>query len=35
VITRERGAEWPEVVSTPGARLDALSLEDLFIEVAR
>jgi ABC-2 type transport system ATP-binding protein len=35
VIARERGAQWPEVVSMPGARLDALSLEDLFIEVAR
>lgn len=35
VIARERGAKWPEIVSTPGARLDALSLEDLFIEVAR
>jgi ABC-2 type transport system ATP-binding protein len=35
VIARSRGASWPEVVSAPGARLDALNLEDLFIEVAR
>ncbi len=35
VIARTRGADWPAVVSAPGARLDALNLEDLFIEVAR
>lgn len=35
VIARDRGADWPEIVAAPGARLDALNLEDLFIEVAR
>lgn len=35
VIARARGADWPEIVAAPGARLDALNLEDLFIEVAR
>jgi len=35
VIARARGAEWPEVVAAPGARIDALNLEDLFIEIAR
>lgn len=35
VITRSRGADWPDVVAAPQARLDTLNLEDLFIEVAR
>ncbi len=35
VIARDRGAAWPEIVAAPGACLDALNLEDLFIEVAR
>jgi ABC-2 type transport system ATP-binding protein len=35
VITRGRGAAWPEIAGAPGVRLDALNLEDLFIEVAR
>ena len=35
VITRAGGADWPEIVATPGARLDALNPEDLFIEIAR
>lgn len=35
VVARRRGADWPEIVAAPGARLDALNLEDLFIEVAR
>ena len=26
---------WPEIVDAPGVRLNALNLEDLFIEVAR
>jgi ABC-2 type transport system ATP-binding protein len=34
VIARAYGADWPEIVAAPGARLDALNLEDLFIEVA-
>jgi ABC-2 type transport system ATP-binding protein len=35
VLARSPGANWPEIASAPGARLDALNLEDLFIEVAR
>jgi len=35
VLARNREADWPEIVTAPGTRLDALSLEDLFIEVAR
>ncbi|MGH8150224.1 MAG: ABC transporter ATP-binding protein [Steroidobacteraceae bacterium] len=35
VIARAPGADWPVIVAMPGARLDALNLEDLFIEVAR
>ncbi|MFC4525604.1 ABC transporter ATP-binding protein [Dyella halodurans] len=32
----ERGAhgQWPEATGLPGARLDALGLEDLFVEIA-
>jgi hypothetical protein len=35
VIARERDAEWPDIVAAPGVRIDVLTLEDLFIEVAR
>jgi ABC-2 type transport system ATP-binding protein len=35
VIARPPGGDWPDVVAAPGARLDVLNLEDLFIEVAR
>ncbi len=35
VIARDPGADWPEIVAAPAIRLDALNLEDLFIEVAR
>jgi ABC-2 type transport system ATP-binding protein len=35
VIARDRGADWPDIVAAPETRLDALNLEDLFIEVAR
>jgi len=35
VIARTCGTDWPDIVSAPGVRLDALNLEDLFIEVAR
>jgi ABC-2 type transport system ATP-binding protein len=34
VIRRELGAPWPDITQSPGVQLDALSLEDLFIEVA-
>lgn len=35
VIARDREAAWPEIANAPGVRVDALNLEDLFIEVAR
>ena len=35
VMARQQGGEWPGIAAAPGARLEALSLEDLFIEVAR
>ena len=35
VIARARGADWPAIAAAPGVSLDALNLEDLFIEVAR
>lgn len=35
VITRGTGADWPEIVTAPGTRIDTLNVEDLFIEVAR
>jgi ABC-2 type transport system ATP-binding protein len=35
VIARDHGEGWPEIVDAPGVRLNALNLEDLFIEVAR
>jgi ABC-2 type transport system ATP-binding protein len=35
VIARDRGAAWPEIAAAPGVSLNALNLEDLFIEVAR
>jgi ABC-2 type transport system ATP-binding protein len=34
VLARESGASWPALANTPGSRLDVLSLEDLFVEVA-
>ncbi|MGB6452148.1 MAG: ABC transporter ATP-binding protein [Steroidobacteraceae bacterium] len=35
VIARRVGGPWPRIVEASGVRLEALSLEDLFIEVAR
>jgi ABC-2 type transport system ATP-binding protein len=35
VMARCRGEDWPEIVAAPGVRVNALNLEDLFIEVAR
>lgn len=34
VIERDGQGEWPAAVRLPGARLDALGLEDLFVEIA-
>lgn len=34
VVTRDAHDQWPEAASLPGARLDALGLEDLFVEIA-
>jgi ABC-2 type transport system ATP-binding protein len=33
LLTREHGATWPAVAGTEGARVEALSLEDLFMEL--
>lgn len=34
VIARDAAGHWPAAASRPGARLDALGLEDLFVEIA-
>ena len=34
VVEREAGGRWPEAATLPGARVDALGLEDLFVEIA-
>ncbi len=34
VIERDEGGRWPAAVQLAGARLDALGLEDLFVEIA-
>ena len=34
VLARKADASWPALVDIPGSRLDTLSLEDLFVEVA-
>ena len=34
VVERAPGAPWPDVVHEPGVRVDALGLEDLFVEIA-
>lgn len=34
VVERDTGGRWPEAAQLPGARVDALGLEDLFVEVA-
>ncbi len=33
VVSRERDSRWPDIANLPGVCVDALSLEDLFIEV--
>ncbi|HEY0197849.1 MAG TPA: ABC transporter ATP-binding protein, partial [Rhodanobacter sp.] len=34
VIERDALGQWPEAAQLPGARVDALGLEDLFVEIA-
>lgn len=34
VVARDAGARWPDAANRPGARIDALGLEDLFVEIA-
>jgi len=34
VVERDASGHWPEAASLPGARVDALGLEDLFVEIA-
>ncbi len=34
VVKRDANGQWPEAASLPGARIDALGLEDLFVEIA-
>ncbi|HEU4670279.1 MAG TPA: ABC transporter ATP-binding protein [Dyella sp.] len=34
VVERDARGQWPEAARLPGARIDALGLEDLFVEVA-
>lgn len=34
VVQRDARGAWPEAASLPGARVDALGLEDLFVEIA-
>jgi ABC-2 type transport system ATP-binding protein len=34
VVERDAHGRWPEAANLPGARIDALGLEDLFVEIA-
>lgn len=34
VVERDAQGRWPEAASLPGVRVDALGLEDLFVEIA-
>ncbi len=34
VVERDADGRWPEAASLPGVRIDALGLEDLFVEIA-
>ncbi|GAB3782568.1 ABC transporter ATP-binding protein [Dyella agri] len=34
VVERDMHGHWPEAANLPGARIDALGLEDLFVEIA-
>jgi ABC-2 type transport system ATP-binding protein len=35
VIARDANGQWPEAATRSGARIDALGLEDLFVEIAQ
>jgi ABC-2 type transport system ATP-binding protein len=34
IVERDASGRWPEASTLPGARIDALGLEDLFVEIA-
>jgi ABC-2 type transport system ATP-binding protein len=34
IVKRDANGDWPEAATLPGARVDALGLEDLFVEIA-
>jgi ABC-2 type transport system ATP-binding protein len=34
MVERDACGQWPEAAKLPGARVDALGLEDLFVEIA-
>jgi ABC-2 type transport system ATP-binding protein len=34
IVERDAAGRWPDASSLPGARIDALGLEDLFVEIA-
>ncbi|HTC26169.1 ABC transporter ATP-binding protein [Dyella sp.] len=34
IVERDAAGRWPEASTLPGARIDALGLEDLFVEIA-
>ena len=34
IVERDAAGAWPEAAQLPGARIDALGLEDLFVEIA-
>ncbi|GLQ97981.1 ABC transporter ATP-binding protein [Dyella mobilis] len=34
IVERDRYGQWPQASTMPGARIDALGLEDLFVEIA-
>ncbi|MGC1547827.1 MAG: ABC transporter ATP-binding protein [Rhodanobacter sp.] len=34
MVERDANGHWPEAATLPGARIDALGLEDLFVEIA-
>jgi ABC-2 type transport system ATP-binding protein len=34
IVERDTNGNWPQASTLPGARIDALGLEDLFVEIA-